>query len=378
MRFSLRSGFEDEDGLDGAPSAPAVFDLSVTNPTRVGLSSDAYEPDPLGMLTARRAVVSHYARRGHAISEADIVLSASTSEAYAWLFKLLADPGDAVLVPTPSYPLFGCLAELESVRLVHYALSRDEHFRIDVGAIERALAEEPRVRAIVVVAPNNPTGTVVFENDARALEALAARTGVPLVVDEVFADYLDPGVDASALRVSWASSDAVLTFVLSGLSKVLCAPGAKLGWTLVRGPASDRTEALRRLGIIADAYLSVSSRVQRELGEVLPTADEVQRMVRARLDENRSAAQEIAQRSEGLVHVLPSHGGWSIIVEVPRVMTDAEWVRTLETEGVRVQAGSLFDLRGNRSLVVSLLPAADMFRAGFSRLSEIVARVSRE
>ena len=376
MRFSSRADFQEDEYAGAGP--PSVLDLSVSNPTKVGLSLDAYEPDPLGMRSARLAIATHYARRGHTIDPNNVVLSASTSEAYAWLFKLLADPGDAVLVPTPSYPLFDCLADLESVRLVRYELARDEHFRVDVGAIERGLDAEPNARAIVVVAPNNPTGTVVFEEDARAVEQLAVQRELPLIVDEVFADYLDSASPLGRLRASWASSDAALTFVLSGLSKVLCAPGAKLAWTLVRGPDTVVREALHRLGVIADTYLSVSSRVQQDLRDLLDTADAVQRDVRTRLDTNRAIAREVTLATDGLVHLLPAHGGWSFILEVPRVMDDVAWARVLEASGVRVLAGSLFDLRGGRSLVVSLLPQPEVFRAGMALLCATVVRLSRE
>lgn len=356
-------------------------DLTETNPTRVGLEAPGrvaalvrgtatYEPDPLGELRAREAVADFYAVRGHVVDPGEVLLTASTSEAYGLLFKLLCDAGDEVLVPTPSYPLFDCLAQLEGVGLRRYALSKEDGFRVDVAAVAQSLG--PRTRAIVVVAPNNPTGTVLLERDAEALEQLARDRRVALIVDEVFAETLTsagaPGV--GELRRSFASSDAALTFVLSGLSKTLCAPGAKLAWTLVRGPAAARSEALRRLAIAADAYLSPSAAVQSALPGLLALEPEVRGELGARLATNRRALE--AACAGTAVTVLPAHGGWCALIEVPRVLPLDEWVGAFATGGVRVLSGDLFDIPGGRTIVLSLLPTTEAFALGVSRILDVV------
>jgi tRNA(Arg) A34 adenosine deaminase TadA/aspartate/methionine/tyrosine aminotransferase len=381
--FSARTAWSEQGGEADAPipgaSSPAI-DWTVTNPTRVGLAApgrvaallrgtDTYEPDPLGERRARESVAAFYAVRGHTVDPMEVLLTASTSEAYGLLFKLLCDPGDEVLVPTPSYPLFDCLAQLEGVGLRRYVLAKEEGFRVDVGDVERSLG--PRTRAIVVVAPNNPTGTVLHERDAVALEELARDRGLALIVDEVFAETLQrPGL--GDLRASFASSDVALTFVLSGLSKVLCAPGAKLAWTLVRGPAAARREALRRLEIAADTYLSPSSAVQRALPELLALEPEVRAELGERLTKNRLAL-EAACAGTALT-VLPTHGGWCALIEVPKVRPLSEWVAGFAANGVRVLDGELFDVPGGRTIVVSLLPTPEAFALGVRRILDVVAR----
>jgi tRNA(Arg) A34 adenosine deaminase TadA/aspartate/methionine/tyrosine aminotransferase len=365
-------------------SADSV-DLTETNPTRVGLETPerlaslvrgtaSYDPDPLGERRAREAVAEFYAARGHVVDPAEVLLTASTSEAYGLLFKLLCDAGDDVLVPTPSYPLFDCLAQLEGVGLRRYALSKHDGFRVDVAAVAQNLG--PRTRAIVVVAPNNPTGTVLHERDAAALERLARDRGLALIVDEVFAETLAAAgaraAGAEELRRSFASSDEALTFVLSGLSKVLCAPGAKLAWTLVRGPAAPRREALRRLEIAADAYLSPSAAVQRALPELLAHEPTVRAELGARLATNRRTLETACAGSA--VTVLPAHGGWCALLEVPRVLPLDEWVVELANGGVRVLSGELFDIPGERTVVLSLLPSTEAFTLGVGRLLDVVAR----
>jgi alanine-synthesizing transaminase len=374
--FSLRTSWTAHD----SPVEPLFegVDLTETNPTRVGLrtsvevaalirGTEAYEPEPFGERRAREAVAAFYALRGHTIDPDEVLLTASTSEAYGLLFKLLCDPGDDVLIPTPSYPLFDCLAQLEGVGLRRYSLAREEAFRVNVAQVESTLG--PRTRAIIVVAPNNPTGTVLLEEDALALERLARDRSLALIVDEVFAETLRA---SATLRASFASSERALTFVLSGLSKVLCAPGAKLAWTLVRGPSARRREALRRLEIAADAYLSPSSAVQRALPELLALEPKVRAELGARLATNRRTLESACEGTA--VTVLPAHGGWCALLEVPRVSTDVEWVHELADAGVKVLAGELFDVVGGRTLIVSLLPDVEAFAEGVRRLLAVVAR----
>ena len=383
--LSARSRFDPNAGHEPGLAGGGI-DLSESNPTRVGLSGplraaeifretpcEPYAPDPLGLASARRAVVESYAERGIAIDEERIVLTASTSEAYGWLFKLLCDPGDEVLIPTPSYPLFDCLARLESVRTVSYPLLREEGFRIDTAALRARIGD--RTRAIVVVAPNNPTGSLVHEEDARLLDAIAVEHGLALIVDEVFADYLLPA-PSPRLRRSFAGvASTAPCFVLSGLSKVLLSPQLKLGWMLVGGP--DAGEIMHRLGIIADTFLSVSSPVQLALPSLLRARTSIQGELRARIERNLTTLETAATRSGAAVRVRRPTGGWSALIEVPRVMSEDGWVEALAREaGVRVHPGWFYDIEDGGTLVVSLIPEPERFERAVDALCDLVRRSS--
>lgn len=336
----------------------ALFDLTTGNPTRCGLGDRqddvrelgnpagvTYDPDPRGMRGAREAVAAHYE---HRVSAGQIVLTASTSEAYAWLFKLLGNPGDTVLAPRPSYPLFPYIAELESVQLAPYRLLRDERWRVDLGDVERQL-EATRARAILLVHPGNPTGTLIHPDDVQALVSMAAERGVALIVDEVFIDYAEGGE-------SLAGTDACDTFVLSGLSKVALLPQVKLGWMVVSGP--NAAESLARLEIIADTFLSVSTAVQLACPALLATAPAAQHAVHTRVRDNRTIADAILARHPALRRI-PSDGGWYACIEVPRTRSDDAWCeRLVEREGIIVHPGHFFDMEERGVMVTSLLPEA--------------------
>ncbi|HEV8245957.1 MAG TPA: pyridoxal phosphate-dependent aminotransferase, partial [Polyangiaceae bacterium] len=257
-----------------------LVDLTESNPTRAGIANleplmaelghprgAAYEPAPRGHPEARRAVAGYYRARGFVVDPERIVLSASTSEAYAWIFSLLADAEDAVLVPRPSYPLFSWIAASQKVRLVTYPLQRDAGFRIDMGELRRSIDE--RTRAIVLVHPNNPTGSFVRRDEVLELGALAKDHDLALIVDEVFGDYAFDSLPADALPSFVEVEGGPLTFVLSGLSKVMLLPQCKLGWTVVQGPPERVQEAIARLELIADTYLSVGTPIQLALAAIL-------------------------------------------------------------------------------------------------------------
>lgn len=340
----------------------------------------AYAPDPLGVAEARAAIARDYAARGRTIDAARVVVSASTSEAYAWLFKLLCDRGDRVLVPRPSYPLFDWLAGLEEVELQPYPLLREEGFRLDLDAIARAVdagdAADPAhaTRAILLVHPNNPTGSFVRRDDAAALEAFAAERGLALIVDEVFGDYAHGTLSPDRLP-SFAGHDAALTFVLSGLSKVVALPQFKLGWTVVSGPTALAEEAIARLEMIADTYLSVSTPVQLALPALLERRPEVQRAILARVTANLGTLDAaIAAHGAGLCRRLAVEGGWYAILDVPRTRSEDEWVDHLVDAGVIVHPGYFFELDREGYLVVSLLPR----EAEFAGAIEIVVRAIAE
>lgn len=356
-----------------------LVDLTESNPTRAGLGNGdlvallghprgaAYSPAALGHPDARAAVARYYADRGLGVAEGRVCLSASTSEAYGWLFKLLCERGDEVLVPAPSYPLFSYLAALEDVTLTPYPLVRAERFRIDLAALEAAAG--PRTRAIILVHPNNPTGTFVRRDEARALADLCRARGLALVVDEVFGDYPLGPLPADRLP-SFAGEDRALTFVLSGLSKVVAQPQLKLGWIAVSGPSSLAEEAMGRLEVIADTYLSVASPVQLALPEILARRGPIQAALRARTARNLAAIDDaiVAAGEHAPVRRLPADGGWYAMLEVPRTRDEDAWVELLAREdGVIVHPGYFFDFAEEGTLVVSLLPEEEPFRDAIGR-----------
>jgi hypothetical protein len=365
-------------------AAPAALDLTVSNPCAVGLvyppafyrgladeRSAAYEPASLGLASARAAVADYYAARGAAVDLADLGLCASTSEAYRDLLDLLCDPGDAVLVPQPGYPLLRVIAELAGVELVAYPLVFDGRWSLDPDGLDAALAAAPRARAVVAVAPNNPTGSYLRADELAALDARCAARGLALIVDEVFWDYplapvpRDSPVDAPR---------AALTFVLSGLSKVAALPQLKLAWWLARGPAALVRAAQARLDIVADTFLSAATPVQLALPAILAAAPAMQAQISARTRDGLARVR--AALADTAASVLPVEGGWLALVRLPAVgLDDVDWAARLLARGVRVQPGHLYDLHGPPHLAVSLLTPGDVLSAGCDRLRDAVAEV---
>lgn len=362
-----------------------IVDLAEGNPTRVGLASldgasalladaqaDRYAPDSLGTACARAAVAGYYRERGVSVDPARIVVAASTSELYGWLFKLLADPGDDVLVPRPSYPLLDWLAVLEGVGLSAVTAPANEGFRLEPSDVERAIG--PRTRAVVLVHPNNPTGRFIAEDDARALAEIAVRKGVALVVDEVFGDWAHPEADPRRLP-TFAGEREAPCFVLSGLSKVACLPHLKLGWMVVGGTDAFAAEAIARLELVADSYLSVSTPVQVALPKLLTLRHDVHRELSARLARNLAAldAAIAAAGPTAPIRRKRVEGGWYAMLEVARTRTDEEWVlRIAEEAGVIVQPGFFFDAPEGY-LVVSLLPEPRRFADAVARVVGVLS-----
>lgn len=353
-----------------------VLDLTESNPTRAGLAgppdllaslsdpaSLLYEPVPFGLRRAREAVAADHARRGLAADPDRILLTASTSEAYAFLFKLLCDPGDEVLVPRPGYPLFEYLANLESVRVSPYAFEHDGRWHLSASALAEAVT--PRTRAIVVVNPNNPTGAFLKQDELRALEILCAQHGMAIISDEVFADYAfadDPQRAGSVAR-----DGPALAFALGGLSKSCALPQLKLAWCAVSGPEALRREAWSRLEIVADTYLSVSTPVQHAAPALLARREELQAPVRARIVANLAGLRaRLAGGSPATL--LEPEGGWYAVLRVPATMPEEEIVlRLLDDHDVLVHPGYFFDFPREAYLVLSLLPEPAVFQEGISR-----------
>jgi alanine-synthesizing transaminase len=361
---------------DGRP----VLDLTESNPTHAGLSPtgaeltalladdavERYEPTPFGLLSARQAVSRELAAQGHVVPAEHVLLTASTSEAYGHLFKLLCDPGDAVLVPAPSYPLFDVLAQLEQVRLIPYPLSYDGEWHIAKSAPELALANAARsgseVRAVIVVHPNNPTGSYLKRAELDAL----CELGLPIISDEVFADFALHD-DAERVDSALCAAPSSLVFRLGGLSKACALPQLKLAWTALAGPDAQVQAAKARLEHIADAYLSPGLQVQLALPRLLAAGAATRARIQERAQNNLTLLR--GALTESAASVLRVEGGWYVVLRLPALLDDEAWTLTLLTQDdVLVQPGYYYELPGVH-LVVSLLVDPDVMRVAAQRLA---------
>jgi aspartate/methionine/tyrosine aminotransferase len=362
----------------GNEDAPPLLDLTNGNPTALGLGWEAdalapllapagterYQPEPFGLMSARAVLSEHLAQVGVQVAPAELLLTASTSEAYAFLFKLLCDAGDNVLVPSPSYPLFDMLAALEGVELRPYALRYDGRWHLDLPTLEAA--RDARTRAILLVHPNNPTGSYLSREELARLAAF----DLPLVSDEVFAEYAhrpDPRRAASA----WAARERVLVFRMGGLSKSLALPQLKLAWTAIGGPAPRVREACERLSHIADTYLSVATPVQLALPALLARGAQVRAELHARVLRNLRQLETTFAGSA--VSVLDCEGGWYAILRLPSFLDDEQWALTLlRDHDVLVQPGFYYELQHGACVVVSLLSHEGVLREGARRIVRAV------
>jgi aspartate/methionine/tyrosine aminotransferase len=360
------------------PGKGALLDLTVGNPTTAGLPYAAraildaladprglvYAPDPLGLSSAREAVARDWSARGVAIDASRIALTASTSEAYAVLFKVLCDPGDEVLVPAPSYPLLGFLAAFESVNLRPYPLVYAGRWHVDLDGLRAAVT--PRTKAIIVVSPNNPTGSYLGEDELEAMLQL----GLPIVSDEVFATY-PLSVPKGRIR-SVAGAERGLVFALGGLSKLAALPQMKLGWIGVGGDRSLGARAMARLELVLDAFLSVATPIQHALPAILANRSVTEEAIRVRTRANLVVARETLKQAPS-TSLLDVEGGWYAIVRVPETRTEEEWALALvEHARVHVQPGYFFDMDRGAHLVVSLLTSPEPFSEGMKRLAAYV------
>lgn len=367
--------------------AVPFLDLTESNPTRAGFHYPAdllapladprglaYRPEPLGSLDARRAVSEDFARRGVVVDPRRVALTASTSEAYSLLFKLLCDAGDEVLVPQPSYPLFEHLTRLDAVSAVPYMLEYHGRWSVDLSSLERAIT--PRTRAVLIVSPNNPTGNFVSASDLDQIARLCHARDIAVISDEVFADYeLYPGAFESR-GVLLARAD-VLGFTLGGLSKSIGLPQAKLAWIVVSGRDASVQAAMPRLELACDTYLSVSTPVQQAARELLDRGAQVRRQIRARVRANlvRCAALVAECPACTLLH---AEGGWCGVMQVPSLVPEEElMLALLEQSRVLIHAGYFFDFPTESFLIVSLLSPEDEFIEGVSRVLDRFRMVGR-
>lgn len=357
-------------------------DLTESNPTRAGLPyaadllrglADAralrYEPAPFGLPAARAAVAADYARRRVHVEPSQVVLTSSTSEAYSWLFKLLCSPGDEVLAPRPSYPLFEHLTRLEGVGVRPYDLEYHARWEIDLSSVARAVT--PRTRALLVVSPNNPTGSYLKRRELHALEEICAARSLVLVVDEVFADYaIDPPSDCST---DVAAQAHVLTFSLGGLSKSVGLPQLKLGWMLAGGPPQERAAALSALELIADSYLSVSTPVQLAAADLLARGAAIRDGILSRVRGNFLVLRDLVPSAPGC-DLLACEGGWYAVIRVPATRGEEDLVLDLlDRERILVHPGYFFDFPREAYLVISLLPPPEVFADAAARMLQFAS-----
>jgi alanine-synthesizing transaminase len=368
-----------------------LLDLTVSNPTECGFDYDGaailealnnpealvYEPNPKGLKAARRAVADYYAGRGDEVSIDDLILTTSTSEAYSYVFRTLCNPGDEILIPSPSYPLFDFLAEIQDVKLVRYPLDystrarkagNDHGWQIDFHALEQAIT--PRTRAVIVVHPNNPTGHFTKPAEMIKLNAICSTRRIAIITDEVFLDFALDGTHAP----SFAANESALTFTLSGLSKIAGLPQMKAAWLAVSGPGDLKSEALARLEVVADTYLSVNAPVQLAMPRFFEQRRSFQQQLLSRVSENLAeldrqlAGQKACSR-------LVLEGGWYTVLRVPAIRSDEELaLELLAAKSVYVHPGHFYDFPSDGFLVVSLISKAPDFLAGIAKALQFVER----
>ncbi|HWR35097.1 MAG TPA: pyridoxal phosphate-dependent aminotransferase [Clostridia bacterium] len=363
-------------------SGRKLLDLTASNPTEVGLQYDRerlisalanpnaleYEPAPKGLLSARQAVAAYYREQGTELDPGQLVLTVSTSEAYSFCFRLLCEPGDEVMVPVPSYPLFEFLADLHDVKLVPYELVYDHGWQMDFNSLETHMSE--RTRAVLVVHPNNPTGSYVKSAELADLNAICSRREMAIIADEVFLDY---GINGTP-PYSFAANNGALTFTLSGLSKISGLPQMKVAWIATSGPAAVACEALERLEVIADTFLSMNAPVQWALPELLDSRRSIQQQLRGRVRTNlvELDSQLAKQKSCSRLQV---EGGWYAILRVPITRSDEELsIGLLNHVSVLAHPGHFYDFAAEGHLVISLIAGVEDFAEGLRRILEFLGR----
>jgi len=369
-------------------SGKPIFDLTASNPTTCDFDYDEtaildalrssaalrYDPDPKGVPAARDAIAQYYEKKnpGAYFDRERLILTTGTSEAYSFLFRLLCEPGDEVLVAHPSYPLFDFLATIQDVILRPFHLVYDHGWQIDFSSLRKAVGT--RTRAILLVHPNNPTGNFIGPDEAEQLNAVCREHSLALVVDEVFLGYEMQGAQGRKKKHgSFVFNDRALTFVLSGLSKIAGLPQMKLGWIAASGPETEVRDAMARLEVIADTYLSLSTPLQHALPALLGQSDGVQSQIKRRTNENLCELdRQLAQQKP--VSRLEVEGGWYAVLRVPAVQPDEQLaIGLLEQQGVLVHPGHFYEFQSEGYLVVSLLTPAKEFAEGIGRLLVSIA-----
>ncbi len=358
-----------------------ILDLTESNPTCCGFSYPGnsivqplareenltYTPTPQGNSKTREAISAYYKERGFDVPYDRIFLTASTSEAYSYLFRLLANPSDQVLFPRPSYPLFSFLGDLSDCIMDTYPLRYDGKWRIDLNAVSTILRHD--TKAFVLVSPNNPTGSLIQKNELKELNTLCRQQNTALICDEVFSDFV---FDQSTDYISLVHNTQVLTFVLGGISKTLGLPQMKLSWIIINGPQDLVKRASSRLEVIADTYLSVNTPVQNALSVWLPHRKKIQSEINGRIKENYSTLKKLSENTD-TCELLTIEGGWYAVLKIPETYSEEEWALSfLNKDHVFVHPGYFFDFDTEGFVVISLLPPGQIFRDGIKRIIERV------
>ena len=364
------------DSLDRHKSSGRkLLDLSASNPTECGFTYNApaimralctpaslqYHPDPRGLKSARQAVCDYYESRGESINRDDLLLTASTSEAYSFIFRLLCNPGDEILVPSPSYPLFDFLADVNDVKLIRYPLFYDHGWHIDMHALKQSVT--PRTRGVIVVHPNNPTGHFTRPEEANQLNQICSANQMAIIADEVFLDFA-----LGARQKSFIGNTGALTFTMSGISKIAGLPQMKFSWLAASGPEEQKREALARLEMIADTYLSMNAPIQLAAPVLLQQRMTFQQQLMARVHDNLAELDsQLAAKSH--LSRLAIEGGWYAVLRLPATRSDEDLaLDLLENHDVYLHPGHFYDFPRDGYLVLSLIaPEAD-FREGVRRL----------
>ena len=392
MHFSHRTGSDRPNRIALAESEARAHGLKLgrlndSNPTCFGLAPaflpQVYEAEPRGPRKARQALAEFLTKRqslygkdrGIAVDPDNLYLLSSTSQAYSWLMKLLCDPGDAILEPRPGYPLIESIAGLECVRTIPYRLAYDGSWVLDLATVREGLEgpESDRIRALVLINPNNPTGSYIHPEERQSLLELCQQHGVAIIADEVFFDYpLDPLPGRARL----AGEDRMLTFALDGFSKSLAAPHAKVGWIQVSGPADQVAEAKRHLDMIADDYLPMSLLITRDMEAMLSDIPSQTSRVGERVRGNLEILRQALNQKESCVSLLRPEGGWNVLLRFPQVIDEEELIlRLIGSYGLTGQPGYFFDMPGNGYLALSLLPESLEFRRNVNSVVSAIGKI---
>lgn len=382
-RFEFIPGENDLYSLLGSfkNSGQDWIDLTVSNPTKVGLvypreailhsfqkpESMEYDPDPKGTFNARRSIVNYYKEKGHIISEEDLFLTSSSSEAYSYLIKLLCNPGEEVLIPSPGYPLFEFLSVLEGVEFNSYKLNQNDCWKIDFEDLDSKITNKTRI--LFLVSPNNPTGSILTSEEFERLKIISKSKKIALVLDEVFSDYL---YEKNQEQIDFFHTDFPL-FVVNGISKILALPQMKLSWIHVGGPTNWKKECKERLEIISDTYLSVGTPIQLALPELFQWRNMIQSQVLRRIQRNLQILESFRSSHPQIVYTSPK-GGWYTILQSKSFLIDEEFsFRLLQKEKVLVHPGSMFGLEEDLgSIVVSLISETELFHSGLEKISRLL------
>ncbi|MEI7012979.1 pyridoxal phosphate-dependent aminotransferase [Leptospira licerasiae] len=354
------------------------IDLTISNPTKVGLvypreailhsfekpESLEYDPNPKGTLNARKSIVDYYKEKGHIVSEEDLFLTSSSSEAYSYLIKLLCNPGEEVLIPCPGYPLFEFLSLLDAVEFNSYKLNREDDWKIDFEDLNSKITNKTKI--LFLVSPNNPTGSLLTSEEFEKLKVISRTKKIALVLDEVFSDYIHA---ENPNQIDFFHTDFPM-FVVNGISKILALPQMKLSWIHVGGPPNWKQECKERLEIISDTYLSVGTPIQLALRELFQWRNMIQSQVLRRISRNLQALKSFHSSHPEIVYS-PPKGGWYAVLQSESFLHDEEFsFRLLEKEKVLVHPGSMFGFEENSgSIVISLISETESFQSGLEKIS---------